>query len=152
MQKRYRFPFLFFLILFVLSLLLLFVNNQTFGDPVYKEEGTRYAANKIIIDEHYSLVSTSNTSALLVRSEDSSTSTYDKKFASRVYELNWNETFIIFSNKKNLTSNSDLTYSILNKKTEQMVHYKTIEAFEQAKEDKQIDAELKSRRAFDWHT
>lgn len=115
----------------------------------YRETGTSMTAHQIRIDDYYTVESMSHYYSIL--RYDSHDGNYID-YTDALHMVNWNEHYIVASCRVDqLSSSSQLYYLIVDRDTQDVERYDSIGAFEEGKNEKNIDIELKEKQEFDWY-
>lgn len=139
-----------FLLVILLPFILIFGREflSTNPDNRYRASGTSSTAHEIRIDDYYSVQSMSASFSVLQYDNEE----IHIEFADSIVKLNWNDDYIIVSNRKDdLDVYSDVYYLIVNRGTREVVEYDSLEQFEKEIKAKNINLELERKVAFDWY-
>lgn len=120
----------------------------------YRANGASSTGHVIVIDEHYTVHTTSGSQSYLIYSKgpredyeaDASSNTIT--LSQTVDQLNWNGEYIITSAK---ATDGNESFMIINRKTVDSTGYSSKKEFERAKKEKGIKLSLKTKSAFDWY-
>lgn len=153
-MKKYKTHFIYSGMIIMLAIIFVFIWNTLIEDKYnpnnsYREHGTSMTAHQIRIDDYYTVESMSKYYSIL--RYDSHDGDYID-YTDALHMVNWNEHYIVASCRVDqLSSSSKLYYLIVDRDTQDVEHYDSISAFEEAKNEKNIDIELKEKQEFDWY-
>lgn len=150
MKKRKFLLSVIFLLVISLSFIWIFGRDFISTNPHnrYRVSGTSSTAHEIRIDDHYSVQSMSKLFSVLQYDNEET----HIEFADSIVKLNWNDNYIIASNRKDgLNVYSDVYYLIVNRNTREVIKYNSLEQFKSDLKEKNINLELKKKVEFDWY-
>lgn len=140
-----------FCVLIVIPALLITMWNYNMNpEGKYRADHATSTGHRILIDDHFRVITSSGKHSLLVYEEipDGDTGTYDEVFSIAVDKLNWDDNYIMVSA---VGHNGNSSYQIINRDTLERDGYANEEEFEQGKQEKGITVDLKEKKYFDWH-
>lgn len=113
----------------------------------YRAPHTSSTAHEIKIDEYYKVWTMSATYSQIVYDDHEGNFI---AFTDTLNEVNWDEQYIIGSYLVDFRFDN-LNYLIIEKITREVTTYSSLEEFNQAKKERNINLELKDKREFDWY-
>ncbi|GEQ32833.1 hypothetical protein ACEN4P_05155 [Marinilactibacillus psychrotolerans] len=117
----------------------------------YRAEGTSYTANKIIIDDFYTVDSYSNTFVQISYNDSGNSNSITKSYGESIEKVGWDENFIAATGRSDSLGDGPLRYFIINRETTEYKIYENKKDFEKTLNELDVEVELKGREYYDWY-